>query len=101
MNVNKLAVIALLSKNVAPLDNGLGKVPQMGWNTWNKFACGISEDLIKETADQLVQMGLDKLGYKYINLDDCWMQEERSQDGHIQISENLGLIKNHKLFHQI
>ena len=23
------------------------KVPQMGWNTWNKFACGISEDLIK------------------------------------------------------
>jgi len=45
----------------------------MGWNTWNKFACGISEDLIKATADQLVDMGLDKLGYKYINLDDCWM----------------------------
>jgi len=32
-------------------------------------------------------MGLDKLGYKYINLDDCWMQEERDDAGHIQISD--------------
>jgi alpha-galactosidase len=32
-------------------------------------------------------MGLDKLGYNYINLDDCWMQEDRDENGHIQISE--------------
>jgi alpha-galactosidase len=25
------------------LENGLGRVPQMGWNTWNKFACNIDE----------------------------------------------------------
>lgn len=64
------------------LDNGLGKVPQMGWNTWNKFACDISEDLLITTIDQFVSLGFDKLGYNYINLDDCWMKEERTADGH-------------------
>ena len=68
---------------VSALDNGQGTVPQMGWNTWNKFACDISEDLIKATIDQIVQMGLDKLGYKYINLDDCWMKEDRDENGHV------------------
>jgi hypothetical protein len=27
-------------------------------------------------------LGLDKLGYEYVNLDDCWMLEERTADGH-------------------
>lgn len=64
------------------LDNGLGLVPQMGWNTWNKFGCKISEALIKDTVVTFKQMGLDKLGYTYINLDDCWAEKERSADGH-------------------
>lgn len=34
-------------------------------------------------------MGLDKLGYNHVNLDDCWMQEERTADGHVQISEKF------------
>ena len=44
-------VISLLLSSVSALDNGLGLKPQMGWNTWNKFACDISEKLIKQTAD--------------------------------------------------
>ncbi len=48
-----------------------------GWNSWNKFACNISETLIKETADSLVSSGLAGLGYKYVNLDDCWQSNER------------------------
>lgn len=54
------------------LDNGLGLTPQMGWNSWNRFACNISEPLIRKTADLLVQTGLAAKGYKYVNLDDCW-----------------------------
>ena len=81
MNTFQLA-LALVASNVAALDNGLGKVPQMGWNTWNKFACDIDEKLIKQTVDQLIEMGLDKVGYNYVNLDDCWMLEDRSEDGH-------------------
>lgn len=63
-------------------DNGVGLTPPMGWNTWNTFECNISETLIRETADKMVELGLDKVGYKYINLDDCWQKLERTPDGH-------------------
>jgi len=33
------------------LDNGLARTPPMGWNSWNKFACNVSEDQIKQAAD--------------------------------------------------
>jgi len=58
--------------------------PQMGWNSWNKFACDIDEDLIKQTADALVDSGLAKLGYNFVNLDDCWQASTRDENGVIQ-----------------
>jgi alpha-galactosidase len=63
-------------------DNGLALTPAMGWNSWNKFHCNINEDLITDTADALIKLGLDKLGYEYINLDDCW-QMKRNATGYI------------------
>ena len=62
---------------------GLAMTPQMGWNTWNKFAGNINQDLIRETADLLVSTGLRDAGYIYLNIDDCW-QGERDKDGFIQ-----------------
>ena len=56
----------------AAIENGLGRTPQMGWNPWNKFGCGINETLIKQTADQLIETGLAARGHVYLNLDDCW-----------------------------
>ena len=65
-------------------DNGLGLTPPMGWNSWNHFGCkNIHQDLIQETAQALVDLELDKIGYQYINLDDCW-QKSRNDTGHIQ-----------------
>ena len=63
---------------VSALDNGLGRTPPMGWNTWNTFACNISESLIKDTARIMKSSGLLDLGYNYVNLDDCWMSHNRS-----------------------
>ena len=62
---------------------GLGLTPQMGWNSWNKFACDIDEELIKETADEMVSTGLRDAGYIYLNLDDCW-HGQRDSNGFIQ-----------------
>jgi alpha-galactosidase len=53
----------------------LGQRPQMGWNTWNTFACSINEKLIKEAADALVSSGMRDAGYVYVNIDDCWHGE--------------------------
>ncbi|XP_075083617.1 alpha-galactosidase 1-like [Nicotiana tabacum] len=38
------------------------------WSSWNHFGCNIDENVIRETADALVSTGLDKLGYKYVNI---------------------------------
>lgn len=48
------------------------------WNSWNHFACDISESLIKQTIDAMVYLGFVEMGYNYINLDDCWQATERS-----------------------
>ncbi|GMG98944.1 hypothetical protein Nepgr_000784 [Nepenthes gracilis] len=65
------------------LSNGLGLTPPMGWNSWNHFACHISENMIRETADALVSTGLSKLGYKYVNIDDCWAELTRDGKGNL------------------
>lgn len=65
------------------LSNGLGSTPPMGWNSWNHFACHIDEKTIKETADSLVSTGLSKLGYIYVNIDDCWGESSRDDKGNL------------------
>lgn len=57
---------------------GLAKTPPMGWNTWNKFACNVDENLIRSAADALVSSGLRAAGYNYIVIDDCWHGERDS-----------------------
>uniref|UniRef100_A0A0D9X2Y2 Alpha-galactosidase n=1 Tax=Leersia perrieri TaxID=77586 RepID=A0A0D9X2Y2_9ORYZ len=59
------------------LNNGLALTPQMGWNSWNFFACNINETVIRATADALVSTGLADLGYNYVNIDDCWSNVKR------------------------
>ncbi|XP_007036954.2 PREDICTED: alpha-galactosidase [Theobroma cacao] len=63
--------------------NGLGRTPPMGWNSWNHFGCDIEEKAIKETADAMEARGLAKLGYKYVNLDDCWGEPSRDAKGNL------------------
>jgi alpha-galactosidase len=50
----------------------LAQTPPMGWNSWNKFGCDVSENMIKEIADALVSSGMKDAGYEYIIVDDCW-----------------------------
>jgi alpha-galactosidase len=79
-------VLFLVSAAVAPrvwaLDNGLARTPPMGWNSWNKFGCDVSEQLIKETADAMVSSGMKDAGYEYVVIDDCW-QVSRDSSGNI------------------
>ncbi len=61
----------------------LAQVPPMGWNSWNHFHCDVSEDLIKEIADAMVESGMKEAGYEYVVIDDCW-HGERDEQGFIQ-----------------
>lgn len=60
----------------------LAATPPMGWNSWNKFACDISQTLAVEIADALVSSGMKDAGYRFLNLDDCW-QVSRDEQGEI------------------
>jgi alpha-galactosidase len=60
----------------------LAVTPPMGWNTWNKFACNVSAQLIKQAADAMVSTGMKDAGYQYIVIDDCW-QVSRDANGNI------------------
>jgi len=64
------------------LENGLALTPPMGWNSWNRFACNVTEDLVKSAADAMVSSGMKDAGYEYIVIDDCW-QISRDAAGNI------------------
>src|SRR5207249_8280636 len=52
----------------APSQVQLAATSPMGWNSWNKFACNVSEQLIRETADAMVSAGMQSAGYQYVNI---------------------------------
>ncbi len=60
----------------------LAPTPPMGWNSWNKFGCNVSDKLIREMANAVVSSGMQAAGYQYVNIDDCW-QVSRDASGTI------------------
>ena len=50
----------------------LALTPPMGWSSWNVFGEDIDDAKIRAMADALVEHGLNRYGYAYINIDDGW-----------------------------
>jgi Alpha galactosidase A/Alpha galactosidase C-terminal beta sandwich domain len=67
-----------------PSYNGLALTPPMGYNDWYQYGCNVTEDEIVAQARALVFIGLAKLGYDYVSLDDCWMAPQRDANGNLQ-----------------
>jgi alpha-galactosidase len=63
-------------------DNGLSRLPPMGWSSWNHFNYKIDEVTVRATADAMVASGMRDAGYTYINIDDTW-QGPRDAQGNI------------------
>jgi alpha-galactosidase len=61
----------------------LALTPPMGWNSWNTFKCNISEPLVKDIVDRFIADGYKDAGYRYVNIDDCWMAMERDSLGNL------------------
>ncbi len=61
----------------------LGLTPPMGWNSWNTFTWNINDQLIRETADVMVNSGLKDAGYEYVVIDDCWSLKQRDEKGNL------------------
>src|SRR3989441_1308465 len=47
--------------------------PTMGWNSWNSFGCGgLTETLVRETADAMVNGGLLAAGFDTVSPHALW-----------------------------
>jgi alpha-galactosidase len=83
----EFAVAILLAINVfGQKFGGLAQTPPMGWNSWNKYGCNVSEKLLMDMADAMVNSGMKDAGYEYIVIDDCW-QVDRDKDGEIVVDK--------------
>lgn len=81
------------------LDNGLAKTPPMGWLNWERYRCNtdckndpancISADLFLTMAKLLKYEGYAEAGYEYVNIDDCWMERKRGDDGKLVPNPDL------------
>jgi alpha-galactosidase len=72
--------------------NELARTPPMGWNSWNHFACDVSDSIIRAQADAMVSNGMKAAGYEYVNIDDCW-QGQRDSTGHIHPNKRFPDMK--------
>lgn len=68
---------------------GSAGTPPMGWNSWNAFRTEVDEAKVMGAARVLVDSGLARLGYTYVNLDDGWWLKRRSGDGRLQIRTGI------------
>jgi alpha-galactosidase len=66
------------------LSDGPARVPPMGFNDWNAVGCSVSARLIEQTADALVATGMKAAGYRFVNVDDCWLTAVRTSGGLLQ-----------------
>jgi len=92
--MKKIIVSVLLSGAVSAACfsqkfDSVAQTPPMGWNSWNRFGTDISEKLVREIADAMVESGMKDAGYAYIVIDDGW-QMSRDADGNI--------VMNHERF---
>lgn len=60
--------------------NKIALTPPMGWNSWYIHYDRISDQLMRTSADQMIESGMADYGYQYVNIDDCWMVKVDSDD---------------------
>ncbi|KAJ5684979.1 hypothetical protein N7536_007598 [Penicillium majusculum] len=67
-----VALPLLPAANALVRKNDVGRLPALGWNSWNAFGCDINSTKVITAANEVINLGLKDLGYEYINIDDCW-----------------------------
>lgn len=84
-----LAIASFTAVNAVVRPNNVGRLPALGWNSWNAFHCDIDEGKFLSAAETLVSRGFKDAGYSYVNIDDCWsMQTGRDNTTH-QLLPNM------------
>lgn len=68
--------------------------PPIGWNGWNSWAREIDQDKVIASANAMVNMGLNRHGWTYINIDDAWQGPRGGKYNAIQPNDKFPDFKN-------
>ena len=58
----------------------LALTPPMGWNHWYAHYNRITDKMMRQAADAMVESGMADVGYQYVSIDDCWMNAPQHAD---------------------
>ncbi|PPJ61380.1 hypothetical protein CBER1_10624 [Cercospora berteroae] len=70
--VATLALAVLPAALAIERPDGVGKLPALGWNSWNAYFCDVDEAKSLQAANAMVDLGFKNAGYEYVVLDECW-----------------------------
>ncbi len=60
--------------------NKIALTPPMGWNHWYAHYSRITDKMMRQAADVIINSGMADVGYQYVNIDDCWMNAPKHSD---------------------
>ena len=63
-------LLLLLCQPSHGIDNGVARVPPLGWSSWNTHGDRVNATHLMAQADAMVALGLRDLGWRYIELDE-------------------------------
>jgi len=69
-----------------PTPGPLAATPYMGWDTYLAFGGSYSESTVLQQASELISLGLERRGYRYVWLDVGWWHGTRNAAGEITVS---------------
>jgi len=78
----------------------LALTPPMGWNSWYIHYDRVTDRIMREAADAMIESGMADFGYMYVNIDDCWMVKPDSENPDIggEARDADGAIRSNRLF---
>jgi hypothetical protein len=59
--------------------------PPMGWSSWNSFSNTVDSAIIMRQAKALAASGMQRAGYRYVNIDEGWWLGDRDGKGNIVV----------------
>lgn len=80
--------------------DNLALTPHMGWNSWYVWENHVTDKIMREAADAMINSGMIDHGYMYINIDDCWAIKPSSKDSSLsgEPRDKNGMVNSNRRF---
>jgi alpha-galactosidase len=78
----------------------LALTPHMGWNSWYVWENHVTDKILRDAADAMINSGMVDHGYMYVNIDDCWSVKPGSPDSTLtgEARDENGMINSNRRF---